>query len=99
PTGSGKSTLINLLMRFYDINVGSIKVDGVDIRELKKDNLRTIFGMVLQDNWFFKDTIWQNIKFVDKGQIEAAFSLGMTQRQTFYNIIFPQALKNQFLLS
>ncbi|MGL9687620.1 MAG: ABC transporter ATP-binding protein, partial [Candidatus Phytoplasma sp. TWB_XP] len=77
PTGSGKSTLINLLMRFYDINVGSIKVDGVDIRELKKDNLRTIFGMVLQDTWFFKDTIWQNIKYgkqdaTDEEVIQAA---------------------------
>jgi ATP-binding cassette subfamily B multidrug efflux pump len=63
PTGSGKSTLINLLMRFYDINTGHIKVDGIDIRKLKKDNLRTICGMVLQDTWFFKDTIWQNIKY------------------------------------
>lgn len=54
PTGSGKSTLINLLMRFYDINSGSIKVDGVDIRNLKKDNLRKIFGMVLQETWFLK---------------------------------------------
>ncbi|QKX95113.1 ABC transporter ATP-binding protein [Candidatus Phytoplasma asteris] len=77
PTGSGKSTLINLLMRFYDINAGSIKVDGVDIRELKKDNLRTIFGMVLQDTWFFKDTIWQNIKYgkqdaTDEEVIQAA---------------------------
>lgn len=66
PTGSGKSTLINLLMRFYDINSGSIKVDGVDIRNLKKDNLRKIFGMVLQETWFFKDTIWNNIKYGDK---------------------------------
>ncbi|MBS2126149.1 ABC transporter ATP-binding protein ['Fragaria x ananassa' phyllody phytoplasma] len=63
PTGSGKSTLINLLMRFYDVNLGSIQVDGIDIRKLKKDNLRSIFGMVLQETWFFKDTIWKNIKY------------------------------------
>ncbi|MBP5835976.1 ABC transporter ATP-binding protein [Candidatus Phytoplasma meliae] len=63
PTGSGKSTLINLLMRFYDVNFGSIQVDGFDIRKLKKDNLRSIFGMVLQETWFFKDTIWKNIKY------------------------------------
>lgn len=63
PTGSGKTTIINLLMRFYDINKGEILLDGVDIRHLKKDDLRTIFGMVLQDTWLFNGSIADNIKY------------------------------------
>ncbi len=53
PTGAGKTTLINLLMRFYDVNKGAIKVDGVKIKDMKRDDLRSIFGMVLQDTWLF----------------------------------------------
>lgn len=63
PTGAGKTTLINLLMRFYDVNNGAIKVDGVDIRDMKRDDLRSIFGMVLQDTWLFRGTIADNIKY------------------------------------
>lgn len=63
PTGAGKTTLINLLMRFYDVNKGAIKVDGVDIRDMKRDDLRSIFGMVLQDTWLFNGTIADNIKY------------------------------------
>ncbi|CAM11450.1 Putative ABC transporter subunit [Candidatus Phytoplasma australiense] len=85
-TGSGKTTLINLLMRFYDINEGSIKVDGVDIRELKKDNLRKIFGMVLQETWFFKDTIWNNIKYGDKNASDEQISKICKQAQIDYFI-------------
>ena len=49
PTGAGKPTIVKLLMRFYDVNSGSIKIDGVDIRDMKRDDLRSLFGMVLQD--------------------------------------------------
>lgn len=63
PTGAGKTTLINLLMRFYDVQEGSITVDGVDIRTLSRHALRTIFGMVLQDTWLFNDSIKANIRF------------------------------------
>lgn len=63
PTGAGKTTLVNLLMRFYEIDSGSIKVDGIDIRNLKRDDLRDIFGMVLQDTWLFSGTIADNIAY------------------------------------
>lgn len=71
PTGAGKTTLVNLLMRFYEINGGKITVDGVDIRELKRENLRNIFGMVLQDTWSFQGTIKENIAYGRKGATEA----------------------------
>ena len=61
PTGCGKTTLINLLMRFYDVNEGSISVDGTDIREITRKSLRTSFGMVLQDTWLKRGTIRENI--------------------------------------
>lgn len=63
PTGCGKTTLINLLMRFYDVNAGRITVDGVDIREMKRSDLRTRFGMVLQDSWLFHGTIRENLRY------------------------------------
>ncbi|UQD50800.1 ABC transporter ATP-binding protein [Bacillus methanolicus] len=63
PTGAGKTTLINLLMRFYEIGNGKITIDGVDIRDLKRDHLRKIFGMVLQDTWLFNGTIRENIAY------------------------------------
>lgn len=63
PTGAGKTTLINLLMRFYDVKEGAIKVDGVDIRDMKREELRSIFGMVLQDTWLYNGTIYDNIKY------------------------------------
>jgi ATP-binding cassette subfamily B multidrug efflux pump len=63
PTGAGKTTLINLLMRFYFFFKGSIKVDGVNIKDMKRDDLRSIFGMVLQDTWLFNGTIADNIKY------------------------------------
>ncbi|MGB7594780.1 MAG: ABC transporter ATP-binding protein [Erysipelotrichaceae bacterium] len=63
PTGAGKTTLINLLMRFYDVKAGAIKVDGVDIRDMKRHDLRKTFGMVLQDTWLFNGTIRDNIAF------------------------------------
>lgn len=63
PTGAGKTTIINLLMRFYDVNSGSIKIDGVDIRDLRRDDLRALFGMVLQDTWLFSGKIKDNIAY------------------------------------
>ncbi|TFG63039.1 MAG: ATP-binding cassette domain-containing protein, partial [Spirochaetales bacterium] len=63
PTGAGKTTLVNLLMRFYEINGGSITVDGVDIRNIKRGDLRSMFGMVLQDTWLFNGTIRDNIAY------------------------------------
>jgi ATP-binding cassette subfamily B protein len=63
PTGAGKTTLVNLLMRFYDVDSGAIRVDGVDIRDLKRGPLRRVFGMVLQDTWLFSGTIRENIAY------------------------------------
>ena len=63
PTGAGKTTLVNLLMRFYEINSGSITFDGVDLRRMKRGGLRTMFGMVLQDTWLFNGTIEDNIRY------------------------------------
>ena len=63
PTGAGKTTLVNLLMRFYEIDGGRITVDGIDTREMTRDDLRRTFGMVLQDAWLFKGTIRENIAY------------------------------------
>jgi ATP-binding cassette subfamily B multidrug efflux pump len=63
PTGAGKTTLINLLLRFYDVNGGQILIDGKDIRSLRRDDLRRAFGMVLQDTWLFSGTISENLRY------------------------------------
>ena len=63
PTGAGKTTMVKLLMRFYDVNGGSIKVDGHDVRNFNRSNLREMFGMVLQDTWLFSGTIMENIRY------------------------------------
>ena len=68
PTGAGKTTMVKLLMRFYDVNGGSIKVDGHDIRNFNRSNLREMFGMVLQDTWLFSGTIMENIRY---GRLDA----------------------------
>ena len=68
PTGAGKTTLVKLLMRYYDINSGSIKIDGVDIKDFKRDDLRSLFAMVLQDTWAFNGTVMENIRY---GKLEA----------------------------
>ena len=68
PTGAGKTTMVKLLMRFYDVNEGSIKVDGYDIRDFNRSELRESFGMVLQDTWLFKGTIMENIRY---GRLDA----------------------------
>ncbi|KAB1439916.1 ABC transporter ATP-binding protein [Candidatus Galacturonibacter soehngenii] len=77
PTGAGKTTMIKLLMRFYDVNSGSIKVDGHDLRDFNRSELRKMFGMVLQDTWLFNGTIMENIRYgrldaTDEEVIEAA---------------------------
>jgi ATP-binding cassette, subfamily B, multidrug efflux pump len=71
PTGAGKTTLVNLLMRFYEVNGGSITVDGVDTRDMRRGDLRHIFGMVLQDTWLFKGSILENIAYGREGASEA----------------------------
>ena len=77
PTGAGKTTIVKLLMRFYDVNSGSILVDGHNIKDFKRGELRSLFGMVLQDTWLFEGTIKDNIKYgkqdaTDSEVIEAA---------------------------
>ncbi|MCR4660634.1 MAG: ABC transporter ATP-binding protein/permease [Clostridia bacterium] len=66
PTGAGKTTLVNLLMRFYDVNKGTITIDGVDIHDMNRDDLRGLYGMVLQDTWLFKGTVADNIAYGNK---------------------------------
>ncbi len=63
PTGAGKTTIVKLLMRYYDVNSGSIKIDGVDIKNFRRDDLRSLFAMVLQDTWTFNGTIMENIRY------------------------------------
>ncbi|MGD0220069.1 MAG: ABC transporter ATP-binding protein [Acidimicrobiales bacterium] len=67
PTGAGKTTIVNLLVRFYEIDSGSIILDGVDYRDLTRDEVRRSFGMVLQDTWLFAGTIWDNIGYGKEG--------------------------------
>ena len=68
PTGAGKTTLINLLMRFYDVNEGAIKIDGIDTKKMERHDVRSLFGMVLQDAWLYEGTIGDNIRF---GKLDA----------------------------
>lgn len=70
PTGAGKTTLVNLLMRFYEINDGRIEIDGIDIRDMARSDLRSMFGMVLQDTWLFNGTIRDNIAYGREGATE-----------------------------
>ncbi|TDM11907.1 ABC transporter ATP-binding protein [Macrococcus lamae] len=69
PTGAGKSTVIKLLMRFYDVNSGAIKIDDINIQDFKREELRKLFGIVLQDTWLFNGTIRENIRY---GNLEAS---------------------------
>ena len=68
PTGAGKSTLVNLIMRFYDVKKGAIRIDGVDLRDMEREKLHEIFGMVLQDTWLYNGTIRENIRY---GKLDA----------------------------
>ena len=69
PTGAGKTTMVKLLMRFYDVNGGSIRIGGHDVREFDRDDLRSLFGMVLQDTWLFKGSVRENIRY---GRLDAS---------------------------
>ena len=73
PTGAGKTTIVNLLMRFYEIKSGAIRVDGVDIRDISRKNLRSVMGMVLQDTWLFEGTIRENIMYGNQTATEEEF--------------------------
>lgn len=68
PTGAGKTTLMNLLLRFYDVKGGSIKIDGIDIRDMDREDLRSLFSLVLQDTWLFSGSIYDNIRY---GRLDA----------------------------
>lgn len=84
PTGAGKTTLVNLIMRFYDVDAGSITLNGVDIRDMERADLRSRVGMVLQDSWLFGGTIWENIAYgrpdASPMQIEAAAQAAYVDR-------------------
>ncbi len=81
PTGAGKTTIVNLLMRFYDVNSGSIKIDGVDIRSMRRSDVRRMFGMVLQDTWLFNGTVKENIAY---GNLDAKDSDIITAARAAY---------------
>ncbi len=81
PTGAGKTTMVKLLMRFYDVSSGAILVDGVDVRELKRQEHRSAFGMVLQDTWLFNGTIKDNIRY---GKLNATDEEIYTAAKTAY---------------
>ena len=63
PTGAGKTTLVNLLMRFYEIHSGTIQIDGTNTKDLKRENVHDLFGMVLQDTWMFEGTLRENLVY------------------------------------
>ena len=82
PTGAGKTTLVNLLMRFYEINSGNIRIDGHSIKDLTRENIHDLFGMVLQDTWLFQGTIKENLRYnkenvTDEQIVEACKSVGV----------------------
>ena len=70
PTGAGKTTIINLLMRFYELDSGKISVDGIDLKDLSREQVRSLFAMVLQDTWLFNGTIRDNIAYGREGASE-----------------------------
>ena len=82
PTGAGKTTLVNLLMRFYEINSGDIKIDGVSTKDITRENVHDLFGMVLQDTWLFEGTIKENLRYnnpnvTDEQIVEACKHVGV----------------------
>ena len=103
PTGAGKTTMVKLLMRFYDLNGGTIKVDGYDIKDFNRSNLREMFGMVLQDTWLFSGTIMENIRYgrldaTDEEVIAAAKAAHVhnfiTQQPGGYDMILDEETSN-----
>ena len=89
PTGAGKTTMVKLVMRFYDVNGGSIKVDGHDIRNFNRSELREMFGMVLQDTWLFKGSIEDNIRY---GKLDASHDQVVEAAKAAYVHRFVQTL-------
>lgn len=88
PTGAGKTTLINLLMRFYDVTEGAIKIDGIDTKKMNRSDVRSVFGMVLQDAWLYKGTIADNIRF---GKLDAwIMKLWMQRKRPMWITSFGQ---------
>ncbi|MGN1201596.1 MAG: ABC transporter ATP-binding protein [Candidatus Caccovivens sp.] len=82
PTGAGKTTLVNLLMRFYEVNSGDIKIDGISIKDIKREQVHKLFGMVLQDTWLFEGTIRENLRYnnpdvTDEQIVEACKNVGV----------------------
>ena len=103
PTGAGKTTLINLLMRFYEINSGEIKVDGVNEKDMTRKELRSHFGMVLQDTWLFEGTIADNLSYsrddlTDEQIVKAAQAAGadsfIRTLPGAYNMVLSQGAEN-----
>ncbi|WP_349628193.1 ABC transporter ATP-binding protein [Dehalococcoides mccartyi] len=93
PTGAGKTTMVKLLMRFYDINSGAILVDGVNIQDIKRQEYRSAFGMVLQDTWLFNGSIMDNIRF---GKLDATDDEVYTAAKTAYIDHFIHTLPNGY---
>lgn len=93
PTGAGKTTLVKLLMRFYDVNSGSIKIDGINIKDFNRDELRNLFGMVLQDTWLYHDTILENIRY---GKLDATNIEVEEAAQTSYVHHFIKTLPDSY---
>lgn len=93
PTGAGKTTMIKLLMRFYDVNSGSIRIDGHDIRDFNRSELRELFGMVLQDTWLFNGSIMENIRY---GKIEATDEMVIEAAKSAHVHRFIKTLPNGY---
>ena len=93
PTGAGKTTMVKLLMRFYDVNSGRILVDGVDIRDYDRTELRRCFGMVLQDTWLFSGTVMENIRY---GRLDAADEEVIAAAKTANADAFIRRLQNGY---
>jgi ATP-binding cassette, subfamily B, multidrug efflux pump len=98
PTGAGKTTMVNLLMRFYEIKSGKITIDGIDIRDMSRADVRSLFGMVLQDTWLIEDTIYDNIRYGSEGKTIVEVQHAAKSAQTHH---FIEALPGgyQFMLS
>lgn len=91
PTGAGKTTLVNLLMRFYELKGGKIKIDGIDITDLKRSHLRSLFGMVLQDSWLFYGTVKDNISYSrDRATISEVKEAAKLARADYFIRTLPQ---------
>ncbi len=95
PTGAGKTTMVKLLMRFYDVNSGVIKVDGHDIRDFNRSELREMFGMVLQDTWLFQGSIEDNIRY---GKLDATHEEVVEAAKAAYVHRFVQTLPGGYAM-